>query len=505
MKDHEPGMIVQGSGVRTIGEQPALLKDSISSLKPTGQQIESGDQKLQLSYLDMLVDITVNFIRAEHPSSDHFVNRIHQDNQLAEALTVNASACEFLELILKQVEKYFNHSHRIAHIIIEPLINTFHHVIERKNYAMQVNIINLLDLILNECNFQGSKGDTSNNAFKDEDAKQRCAAILRSEKLLEAIKMGLESDVSFVRQKFIKFVEMLVPYMRRMTKEYDQFKDSFKKYIDTLIDVFCWLLSKVDISFFSHSVGTQNVSNLKTDYNDSADKNPGTQSRKSNVRQSMTDQEGNPFDTLRINQEADIVLIIGGLQVIINTCLDIKSDGIAFEEETVNEEVDEEEQIRIRDKKNETKSKSGFLGGIFGGGETSYFAPDIFNDIRKQIYEKLPQVFVSCIYCWNHVPLFNWNDYHFTRHGMFAYNHEDTRRVIDKLRVKDRDGVNQMVSLEQNVMQNCNDIQKKVILLLRPIAKKVPDQFIEGAVQVWIKKTSLGEQLPINRSYEKII
>jgi hypothetical protein len=272
------------------------------------------------------------------------VNRLHHDNQLAEALTVNASACEFLELILKQVEKYSTHSHRIAHIIIEPLINTFHHVIEKKNYAMQVNIINLIDLILNEGNFQGSKGDT-NSAFKDEDSKQRCAAILRSEKLLEAIKMGLESDVSFVRQKFIKFVEMLVPYMRKMTKEYDQFKDSFKKYIDTLIDVFCQLLSKVDISFFSHTVST----NLnKNDFMDPGDKNPGSLARKSQIRKSMTgerefDTGGNPFDTLRINQEADIILIIGGLQVIINTCLDIKSDGITFEEETVNEEVDEEE------------------------------------------------------------------------------------------------------------------------------------------------------------------
>ena len=45
---------------------------------------------------------------------------------------------------------------KIAHVIIKPLIETFYHVIENKNYAMQVNIINLLDLILNECNFLGT-------------------------------------------------------------------------------------------------------------------------------------------------------------------------------------------------------------------------------------------------------------------------------------------------------------------------------------------------------------
>ena len=40
-------------------------------------------------------------------------------------LTVNASACEFMELILKQVEKYPNISNKIAHVIIKPLIITF--------------------------------------------------------------------------------------------------------------------------------------------------------------------------------------------------------------------------------------------------------------------------------------------------------------------------------------------------------------------------------------------
>jgi hypothetical protein len=58
-----------------------------------------------------------------------------------------------MELILKQVAKYSTISNKIAHYIISILIETFYHVIKNKNYAMQVNIINLLDLILNECNF----------------------------------------------------------------------------------------------------------------------------------------------------------------------------------------------------------------------------------------------------------------------------------------------------------------------------------------------------------------
>lgn len=50
-----------------------------------------------------------------------------------------------------------------------------------------------------------------------------------------------------------------------------------------------------------------------------------------------------------------------------------------------------------------------------------------------------------------------------------------------------------------------NPIQRKVILLLRPIAKKIPDQLIEGALNIWLKKRLLGDKINYNRSLEKII
>lgn len=115
----------------------------------------------------------------------------------------------------------------------------------------------------------------------------------------------------------------------------------------------------------------------------------------------------------------------------------------------------------------------------------------------------LPEVLVSCIHCWNHLTLFNWNDYHFTRFGMFAFNQEDTRRVLEKLRKK-RKEQDQLDTFEEKLQQNMNLIQKNIIALLRPIAKKIPEQLVEGALNVWLKK-SLLNGLNINRSYEKII
>ena len=71
--------------------------------------------------------------------------------------------------------------------------------------------------------------------------------------MLQSIKDGLSSNLSFVRQKFIRFVEMLIPYMRKFTKENESFKDTYKMYISDLMKIFCELLKKVDITFFSAS------------------------------------------------------------------------------------------------------------------------------------------------------------------------------------------------------------------------------------------------------------
>jgi hypothetical protein len=139
-------------------------------------------------------------------------------------------------------------------------------------------------------------------------------------------------------------------------------------------------------------------------------------------------------------------------------------------------------------KKNLKDKKSGFFSGLFSGGENNYFAPDTFGAVKAMIYEKIQHVFISCIFCWNHVELLNWNDYHFTRSGMFPYTQEDNRRIQEKLRQFNE---GKPLSWEENLQTQSNGIQKKIIALLRPIAKKQPDQFIEGALNVWLKKSLL--------------
>jgi hypothetical protein len=96
-------------------------------------------------YLDILVDISMMFIRVQsHPGQKN------DPKKESEMETVNASACEFLQLILKLYEKKPIVSDHLAIRIIWKLIESFHEIMLKKegSLAMQDNIINLLDFIL---------------------------------------------------------------------------------------------------------------------------------------------------------------------------------------------------------------------------------------------------------------------------------------------------------------------------------------------------------------------
>ena len=84
-------------------------------------------------------------------------------------------------------------------------------------------------------------------------------------------------------------------------------------------------------------------------------------------RESMSEWESgaiaekDPFDTLVINQETDIVQIIGGLQCIVNTCLDITSDGQLIQEDPDAELPDHERKKMEQLRRTTNNSNNGFL------------------------------------------------------------------------------------------------------------------------------------------------
>lgn len=58
-----------------------------------------------------------------------------------------------MELILKSVQPYKELAQEVSHIIIMPVVKTLRQSIESGNAAQQVHLLNLLKVILFECNF----------------------------------------------------------------------------------------------------------------------------------------------------------------------------------------------------------------------------------------------------------------------------------------------------------------------------------------------------------------
>lgn len=89
-------------------------------MKPRRQNL-----RCQNKYLQIIVYITLQFIMAQAVESVNEKPYLYQESQ-----TVNASACEFMELILKSLEQHKELSNEIAHIIIDPILRTFRQVID---------------------------------------------------------------------------------------------------------------------------------------------------------------------------------------------------------------------------------------------------------------------------------------------------------------------------------------------------------------------------------------
>ena len=50
-------------------------------------------------------------------------------------------------------------------------------------------------------------------------------------------------------------------------------------------------------------------------------------------------------------------------------------------------------------------------------------------DVKNAIYEKFPNIIVSCLYCWNELPIFLARDYNFARCGIYPYSNDDEKLI----------------------------------------------------------------------------
>ena len=117
---------------------------------------------------------------------------------------MNASACEFMEQILRAINQYKDLSQEITHLIITPIVKTLRTSIDNSNNAQQVHILNLLRVILFECNFYSPNLAKRNDQVST--IIMQNAKNLFGEKLfLNCIVDGMKNEVNFVRYHYIQF------------------------------------------------------------------------------------------------------------------------------------------------------------------------------------------------------------------------------------------------------------------------------------------------------------
>ena len=125
-----------------------------------------------------------------------------------------------------------------------------------------------------------------------------------------------------------------------------------------------------------------------------------------------------------INQENDIVAIIGGFKVIMNHCLRI-------DDEDENEDNFEE---LLKDLGKETvNSNAGFtLFGLFGS-KKEVQRTDVEKDVKLAVFEEMQQILLACLNCWNDIDTFRVRNYYFTRMGIFGYESLDDKKMEEKI------------------------------------------------------------------------
>ena len=126
--------------ILSISNEEALIyisKKNISlDLHNVVMKNEDGNLRNQNIYIDLLVVLCLKFIEG---------NQLKKD--AVESSSVNASSCEFLEMIINLLDPKQT-SQRICSIIIEPLLDVLDKAIENQIFVMQVQVLNLIKVIL---------------------------------------------------------------------------------------------------------------------------------------------------------------------------------------------------------------------------------------------------------------------------------------------------------------------------------------------------------------------
>lgn len=89
----------------------------------------------------------------------------------------------------------------------------------------------------------------------------------------------------------------------------------------------------------------------------------------------------------------------------------------------------EEDQDGRIDLQNQEKKQNGlfnrFIGGVDGFNNQLDEMQGRKDAYKRQIHNRMTDILISCIYCWNDCDLYDWKNYNFSRKGIFPFYEQD--------------------------------------------------------------------------------
>ena len=131
VKEHFQSVYEIVSG-QQMEEDPANAIDADGGARPSDQNREVSHQikpdKSQNKYIQVIIYVTLQFIMGQYVQS--LGDDLYQETQI-----VNASASEFMELVIRSLTPYADLCTEVLHLIIRPLMSTLRTAIDNANAA----------------------------------------------------------------------------------------------------------------------------------------------------------------------------------------------------------------------------------------------------------------------------------------------------------------------------------------------------------------------------------
>ena len=387
-------------------------------------------------YLFLLINISMRFIKGE-------LQNVTNEDLIEESLSVNSSACEYLELLIKKINdtKILN---KIAQIILIPLyyilaqklginnenqINKNENKEDKQDEVMQIQILEIIKILIIDTHYEDLNS---------------LIQLFIYDLFIKCLSTGITLNYFYVRRHYILFVEKLIPLIIPLLKEEKDFEK--KKTKDELIE-------KISQKFISE---TNKFIVKKVKYNEkSIQTNSGNRIF---ILKNYLDE----YKDYKTFEENDIYVILSGLSNIVNLLMDFNKLDLTSPNEMSIKKI----------KDDSSNKKNNLFFGLFSDNSNDKLND---KDIGSSIYSKHLHDLISIfLICWtNQSELYQSYDYCLNNNGILSY----------------KENKNKNKNQNFNFKKLCSSWNKTTKGVIKDITQKLflknPIEFIDNYLNIW--------------------